>query len=124
MPSGLTALLPSEPRDRIAKLPISSNFLSKQTRHLCRLLELPSARGSVLAGRAGDPPKRAVADLVHLRRNTGPEIGITAVVNAPAEWSALERITDSSQTQRRVGKVPELEVVVRSPRRQAAPQAV
>jgi len=52
--------------------------------------------------RMSDRHRQAVADLVHLRRNTGPEIAITAVVHAPADpcltTSALERITDSSAT--------------------------
>jgi hypothetical protein len=39
-------------------------------------------------GRISNRDRQAVADLVHLRCNTGPEIGITAVVHAPADISS------------------------------------
>jgi hypothetical protein len=40
--------------------------------------------------RPSDRHRQAVCDLVHLCRNTGPEIAITAVYHAPAGKSALE----------------------------------
>jgi hypothetical protein len=38
--------------------------------------------------RISNRDRQAVVDLVHLRCNTGPEIGITAVVHAPADVSS------------------------------------
>jgi hypothetical protein len=46
-------------------------------------------------GRLNDVRRQSIADLTHLRRDSGAEIVITAALHAPAdpEMSALKRIT-------------------------------